>query len=240
MNRNWIRLPLKGADNVRELGGLPAMDGRQTAWHRFLRADQLAGLTAEDMELLLSYGVKTVIDLRSASEAAVHPDSPQLLKHVEYYRIPFMEADLSPQGQARLADIPQDLGVMYLALLKKKEVIRQLFTRMELAPEGCILFHCTAGKDRTGVLALMLLMLAGADRQDCLTNYIQSFINLTRNERFTQLSQNGYHSLIRSDAEDITAPYDYIESFPQGIRGFLWDCGVSASCMEHVKERCLA
>lgn len=240
MTQNWIRLPLEGADNVRELGGLPAMDGRQTAWHRFLRAGQLAGLTAGDRNMLLSYGVKTVIDLRSASETATHPDCPELLKHVGYYHIPFMEADLSPQGQANMDDFPQDLGVMYLELLKKKEVIRQLFTQMEQAPEGCILFHCTAGKDRTGVLALMLLMLAGADRQDCLANYIQSYIHLTRNGHFSQLSQSGYHRLFRSDAEDIAAPYDYIESFPQGIRGYLADCGVSGSCMDHVKERCLA
>lgn len=110
---------------------------------------------------------------------------------------------------------------------------------MDEAPDGCILFHCTAGKDRTGVLALMLLMLAGVDRQDCETNYMQSFTNLTRNPQFAYLSQNGYHYLVRSDAEDIDKAYNHIASYPHGIKGFLEGCGISRACMERVCHRML-
>lgn len=239
MIQNWIRLPLEGAHNVRELGGLPAMEGRQTAWHRFLRADQLSNLTEADSEMLRSYGVSTVIDLRSLSETLNHPDNPKFIETVDYYHIPFMEKDLSPQGQANITQTLQSLGSLYLSLLKRKSVIAQLFEHIAFAPEGCVLFHCTAGKDRTGVLALLLLMLAGVDRQDCQTNYMQSFTNLTRNELFIKISDRGYHSLVRSDPEDIAVPYDYIAAFPQGILGFLADCGVKEDCIQRVRRRCL-
>lgn len=214
------------------------MDGRQTGWHGFLRGDQLSDLTDRDIEILLDYGVKTVMDLRSASETAKRPDHPDLLNRVRYCHIPFLEEDLSPQGQADMKEALQDLSGLYLSLLKRKTVIRQIFLEIQSAPQGCILFHCTAGKDRTGVLSLLLLMLAGANRQDCQTNYMQSFTNLTRNEIFTRLSEKGYYHLVRSEADDIMPSYDYIASFPQGILGFLHDCGVPASCVEQVRLRC--
>lgn len=239
MGKNWIRLPLDGAYNVRELGGLPAMGGEQTAWHAFLRSDQLSELTDRDIEMLLDYGVRTVIDLRSDSETGESPDRPKLLSCVRYSHIPFIEIDISPEGQAKTIESLRDLGNLYLSLLGRRDVVRQLFMEIEQAPEGCILFHCTAGKDRTGVLSLLLLMLAGVDRQDCETNYMQSFINLTRNPEFMYLSENGYHGLVRSDAGDIDRAYEHIASYFGGIRGFLRDCGISDSCMDQVRARCL-
>lgn len=239
MEQNWIRLPLKGAHNVRELGGIPARDGRQTGWHRFLRADQLSQLTENDREMLLAYGVTSIIDLRSESETAAGPDSPQLLRCVEYYHIPFMEADLSPQGQARIKEELRSLSGLYVSLLKREHIVRRLFMHIEQAPPGCVLFHCTAGKDRTGVLSLLLLMLAGVDKQDCQANYMQSFTNLTRDDRFNRMSKSGYHHLVRSDAQDIEPAYDYIASFPQGIYGYLAGCGLTESCIKNVQARCL-
>ena len=64
---NWQRLPLTGADNVRDLGGYP-VGLRQTKWHAFLRAGKLENVTDEDCEFLHRYGVRMVIDLRSKTE----------------------------------------------------------------------------------------------------------------------------------------------------------------------------
>lgn len=237
MEQNWIRLPLDGANNVRELGGIPAMGGKPTAWHAFLRSDQLSKVTNKDREMLLAYGVRTVIDLRSESETVQCPDHAELLSAVQYHHIPFIEIDVSPQGQAETVERLRDLSSLYLSLLEQRDVIRLLFDRIAQAPRGCILFHCTAGKDRTGVLSMLLLMLAGVDRQDCVANYIQSYTNLTRNPAFLYLRENGYHSLICSDASDIETAYDSVASAPGGIQGFLHNCGVTDSCMEQVQKR---
>ncbi|MGL5438048.1 MAG: tyrosine-protein phosphatase [Lachnospiraceae bacterium] len=240
MKRNWIRLPLKGACNVRELGGLPAMKGGQTQWHQFLRADNLHELTEDDVEMLLEYGVSMVIDLRSRAEMEKNPDHIGVIGRVVYCNVPFLEEDLSPEGQAAEKERLADLSNLYLRLLKRKTVIKDLFTCIAGAPDGCVLFHCAVGKDRTGVLALLLLMLAGVDRQDCQTNYMQSFTNLTRKEWFCHIKESEFNNLIRSDAEYIEAAYDYVAGYEGGIDGFLEDCGIAAECIARVRSRILA
>lgn len=239
MKRNWIRLPLQGACNVRDLGGLPTADGRQTQWHRFLRSDNLHELTDDDMEKLKAYGVKMVIDLRSRAEAEKHPDRAEILSWVEYHNIPFLEEDLSPEGQAAAKEKLTGLSQLYLGLLKRKPVIKELFERIAEVQDGCVLFHCAVGKDRTGVLAMLLLMLAGVDRQDCQANYMQSFVNLTRKEWFRHIKESALNELIRSDAEFITAAYDYVADFAGGIDGFLMDCEISPECIAEVRGRIL-
>lgn len=239
MKRNWIRLPLEGAHNVRELGGLPAQGGKQTAWHRFLRADCLEELTERDAALLLEYGVRTVIDLRSPSETVQHPDYAGLLASVEYHNIPFLEQDLSPQGQAWAKEQLMDLSSLYLSLLKRQQILKTILEQMEAAPDGCVLFHCAVGKDRTGVVALLLLMLAGVDKQDCQTNYMQSFTNLTRSEVFRQLKDSEYARMVKSDVEYIEAAYDYVAAWDHGIDGFLRDCRITADCISGIRRRML-
>ncbi len=239
MKRNWIRLPLEGACNVRELGGVPAADGGQTQWHRFLRSDNLRNLTGADVRKLLDYGVVAVIDLRSRAEVAKHPDCEEIISQVEYWNIPFLEEDLSPEGQAEAKDQLSGLSNLYLGLLKRRTVIKELFERIADAPDGCVLFHCAVGKDRTGVLAMLLLMLAGADKQDCQTNYMQSFINLTRKEWFRQVIESDYSDLICSDADFIEAAYDYVAGQENGIDGFLRDCQIDPDCIAKVRRRIL-
>lgn len=237
MKRNWIRLPLEGACNVRELGGYSTMDGMQTGWHRFLRSDNLSGLTETDVAKLLEYGVSTVIDLRSKSEIIKHPDHAGLLTQVQYLGIPFLEEDLSPEGQEQLRGKNIDYSDLYLALLRRSQIIKELFEQIAAAPKGCVLFHCAVGKDRTGVLAMLLLALAGVDKQDCQTNYMQSFVNLNRKEEFRQLNDTEYSGLLRSDPEFIEAAYDIVTGYSGGIEGFLQSCGISAECIVTVRRR---
>lgn len=72
--KNWVRLPLVFASNVRELGGYPVEEGGQTAYHRFLRADDISELSESDIQFLLRYGVTSVLDLRSDGEVCRKPD----------------------------------------------------------------------------------------------------------------------------------------------------------------------
>lgn len=157
--KNWVRLLLQNACNVRELGGYPVKDGGQTVYHRFLRADDISALTDEDTDFLLGYGVRIVVDLRSDAEAEKFPDCLMGIEGVEYVRIPFLGRDVTDATQVRAEDIEMGLGTLYARMLENKEVSREIFTAIEKAPEGCILFHCTAGKDRTGVMAMLLMSL---------------------------------------------------------------------------------
>ncbi len=239
--QNWVRLPLENAHNVRELGGVPLSGGGQTAWKRFLRADDMDRLSQKDIDFLLEYGVCTVIDLRSASEVKEKPDKLAGRPEIRYYHIPLMEQDLSPEGQLQLAK-SWELSDMYLELVKRKAAVAQIFEAIGGEEDGCVLFHCAGGKDRTGLLGMLLMMLAGADYQDCQTSYMQSCIHLSRNAAFgadSPLAQEFAH-LLNSNAENIAPSYRYVQSCKNGIEGYLEACGVQAATIARIKDRMLA
>lgn len=232
----WVRLPLERAYNVRELGGLPTMDGRQTLWRAFLRSDDISKLTDADITTLLDYGVNTVIDLRSKSEVTNQPDRLGEENDVTNINLSFMqETDLSPQGIENMSKI--EMGDMYIEMLKRHEIVGAIFTAIAQAQPGCILFHCAAGKDRTGVLAMLLLMLAGVDKRDCINNYAQTYQNLLRDERFlSALGENITLPMLESRPEYLEKAYTYIES-NGGITTYLKSCGLSEELLDIINER---
>ncbi len=168
---NYIRLPLKNAYNVRDLGGYPC-DGGVTGWRAFIRADGLERLDETDILFLREYGVKTVIDLRSDDELKTAPDPEGLRAFTDYFNIPLIPgaaADITKH----VPNTPSGfLSEFYLLIFKNGH--GALHTVMEAiagAREGGILFHCAAGKDRTGIIAALLLGLAGVAQADILSNY---------------------------------------------------------------------
>lgn len=232
----WVRLPLEKAYNVRELGGLPAEGGRQTLWGAFLRADDISRLTDGDINFLLDYGVKTVIDLRCKSETEEKPDRLNAENGVANINISFMdETNLSPQAIEKIAEV--QMGDMYVDMLKRHHTIYKLFEAIAYAEPGCILFHCAAGKDRTGVLAMLLLMLAGVDKGDCMNNYSQSYHNLLRDEQYLSIDvNNSFGHLLESRPSYLEKAYRYVEN-NGGITAYLKACGLTQTILDHVSER---
>jgi protein-tyrosine phosphatase len=145
--------------NLRELGGYPTATGRETLRRRLLRSDDLDKLAPVGQKTLIEYGLRTVIDLRDPQEAAGAPDVfAATAEGVGYYHLPFFDDEGRRAG-------PPDLGVSkgsrYLAWLDLyPENIREIFRVMVAAGEGVTLFHCAAGKDRTGLVAGLMLALA--------------------------------------------------------------------------------
>lgn len=240
--KNWVRLPLQNAHNVRELGGYPVKGGGQTVYHRFLRADDISTLTEEDIAFLKGYGVRMVIDLRSDAEAEIAEDRLKGVAGVEYVRIPFLGRDVTDATQVSAEDLEMGLGTLYAGMLENKEITREVFEAVEKAPEGCVLFHCTAGKDRTGVIAMLLMSLAGADRQDCMTNYAQSYTNLCRNLEFVKNNLEEYEkyaNMMYSEPETIGKCYDLLVERYGSTENYLKECGMENEQIEKIKKRLL-
>ena len=163
-------LPLAGAHNVRDLGGYPTEDGKTTKYKAFLRGDSLHGLTKEDEEYLDGYGVRLVIDVRGNNEAFLHPD------HIDKKRIKRLHVPLLDhiQSEAMLGKLPDDMGGMYIGLVENsKDGLKEIFANMA-GEEGVTLYHCTAGKDRTGIITLLVLKLAGVADDAVLADYAVS------------------------------------------------------------------
>ena len=163
---NAIPLPLEGACNVRDLGGYKTKNTK-TKYHAFLRSNKLRDITKDDRRYLLQYGVQCVIDLRSQLEKTNEPDNIRGFP-VEYAHIPFR--DFVYEAYSREEDV--ELFTVYKNLLDLcKNEIRAVFKKMAQYPEKTVLFHCSAGKDRTGVISMLLLSLCDVQKEDILRDY---------------------------------------------------------------------
>ena len=173
-------IPLGNMNNLRDLGGYPAAGGRVTAWERLLRGDNPTGLTEKDIEWLVDRDITTVIDLRSEGETKRKPDQLAGETDFRYFHAPML-------GGERMPNLERDVGRGYFQVLDRKESACRILRLIAEAPGG-VLFHCTAGKDRTGMVAALLLSLAGVSREDILADYQVSEIYLAEIIRRIRMS----------------------------------------------------
>ncbi len=225
--KHYVRLPLKNAGNVRELGGHPCAKGSVTKWRAFLRGDDLSMLTEEEVSFLLDYGVRTVIDLRSHSECKAHPDPFAQVAAADYCHMPLGLDDVDDVTKMQVEDTAKFICKFYLDILGRQGAsLQQILSRMANAREGCVLFHCSAGKDRTGILAALLLTMAGVSRGDIAANYEITYSYLKQSPRARQMLGHYPEGLARSDREYIEAVLDYIEE-AGGIDAYLTYLGLT-------------
>lgn len=169
-NQIYVRLPLENAGNIRDLGGYPGSGGLPVQFKRFLRAGTLAYLKSWEIDFLIDYGVKTVIDLRTSNEAANEPSTFATRKDVCSLNIPFLLGDLTeyPYQYENL----DALSDMYIHIFNSNSsMVAEAIRQIANAEEGTVLYNCSAGKDRTGVLSYILLAIAGVSQEDIIANY---------------------------------------------------------------------
>ena len=177
MPRHPDRLvPLAGASNFRDLGGYRGQDGRRVRWRRLFRSDHLGELTPPDHDHLAALGVSAAFDFRGQAEAAAAPYRvPGLARHalaIEPTVAQRMQ-DLAGAGHAlTVAAMEGLMRDLYRGLIRHQAPQFSQFFRHLLAAEGAVVFHCTAGKDRTGVAAALLLLALGVPRDTVMADYL--------------------------------------------------------------------
>ncbi|WP_105383087.1 tyrosine-protein phosphatase [Neorhizobium alkalisoli] len=164
-------IALEGAHNVRDLGGYRTADGGLTRWRSILRGDALHRLSDADIDTLLDKGLTTVIDLRNAHEIAVEANPFVGRAEVRYHNTPLFSA-LAPVEMMANAEVSFDMGDRYCQAIDDcQPAIAEVLKTIADAPEGLVLFHCSAGKDRTGVISALLLANAGVDETTIIEDY---------------------------------------------------------------------
>ena len=163
--------------NARDLGGHPTRDGAVTRWRSLLRADDLAQLNGAGVAALADYGVRTILDLRWPEEAARHPSPvPAALPQVQYERIPLL-THAEEEWRLRSGEAAKELWKCAV-LEHAPDDLRRVLRFIAAAPPEPLLFHCVAGKDRTGLVAALLLALAGVTSEAIADDYTASTANL--------------------------------------------------------------
>lgn len=196
------RYPLKNIVNCRDLGGYPSVYG-YTEFGRFIRCGTVNKPTDDDIKALKELNVTTVIDLRGDFEFNNQPNDMERLtdnvNHVSLYELNVAEAK----------DMKLTITEVYEYIVENyKENICEALKEIANAPDGAILYHCFLGKDRTGILSMLLLTIAGVYEDDIVADY--------------QLTYTYLEEYIRNNADSLWDTNEEMHySLPQTMRALI-------------------
>lgn len=242
------RLGLAGPTNFRDLGGYPA-GTRRVRWGRVFRSDALI-IEETAFEHFNRLGIKTVFDLRSDEERQTNPnrlpDGDYRVRHVpligENSARNAIEAGLS-DGEAFLAEL-------YTGMLEQSApVFGEILGTMADESALPVVFHCAAGKDRTGMVAAILLLALGVEEETILDDYEltsqfrtpdQVNASMARLEQAGTLIAEAVAGILRTPRWAMQKAVSAIEDIHGGIDGFLTGpAGLSAESLERLRKNLL-
>jgi len=228
------RIHLHGTYNTRDLGGFQTND-QSTRIGRFLRSDSITGLSHEDIEALSQIGIKVIIDLRMPEEIEKAPNPLSQHPAFTYYHIPLMDNPTTPQ-MFDVQNIPEDfLSTLYIQLIEEsKPHIKTMFDVFDKHSDG-LLFHCTAGKDRTGVTAMLLLGLAGVSEADIVADYQVSYTYIKHDPRVQTYMKHAPQHLFYTHPEYIERTLTHIKTHYGSIPDYLKSVGIDQSMLDRIR-----
>lgn len=169
-------IALSGASNFRDLGGYKGLDGRSLQWRKLYRSAHLAHLTAEDLARLRALGVTRSADFRGLGESQhLSYAWPHIERHALVVEPTVVQRAQSMLGQGRALTARDTEELMHDTYRSFVHVYGQRFAQFfELlqASDAPLVFHCTAGKDRTGWAAALLLTALGVDEEQIMDDYL--------------------------------------------------------------------
>lgn len=187
---------LEGSSNFRDLGGYPTPDGRQVQWGRIYRSADISKLSDQDLKTLESIHLAVDCDLRSPEEVQKAPD--RLPTGVQYVHLPAgsEHVQMAKFYEAMKNSTQKDTLLLqtYRSTDHLKAKYKPLFDHLlTLKGDQSLLFHCTAGKDRTGIGAALVLSALNVDRQTILKDYqaTNQFWKVDRERMLQGMAQQG-------------------------------------------------
>jgi protein-tyrosine phosphatase len=164
--------------NFRDIGGYRGYQGKRVAWRRVFRSGEFRNITRDDLNRLTKeLGVTSVIDLRSEFELKNNGKGLLPECDIKYRNIAFMADGGDPEANSKRYAQLTNMGDFYVALMRQKEFGIKVVQALEMigdAQNHPLVFHCAVGKDRTGMLAAMLLTLLGVSEADIIEDYTLS------------------------------------------------------------------
>jgi protein-tyrosine phosphatase len=235
-------LPLDGTYNVRDCGGYLTREGRAVKWGVLFRADGLHRLTREGQAALLGYGVQTIIDLRRSEELKTAPNVFADSSDVQYHHVSLL---VDEAFHAEPQRDPEPLVVMYRRILdeRQEQVYKALSTFA--GPAGLPgLMHCTAGKDRTGLITALLLALVGVPHETIVADYAltstylgDGFIEDIKQRALQRgFTWEQYAPLVACPPENMAQTLLHIDEAYGGVSPYLRHIGLSQAQLSRLYE----
>jgi protein-tyrosine phosphatase len=249
-------VPLEGGHNFRDIGGYQTADGAWLRWGLVFRSGSMAELTPEDQERIGQLGIKVICDFRANRERETRPTRwPKTVavdlwtrdhessvgEFIAALRHPGVTAEAVRERMiAAYRTLPYEQGDSY----------RELFLRLATG-QLPLVFHCSAGKDRTGIAAALLLSLLGVPRDAVIKDYLLTERFFERGCRllltdpssswFTHVDPRIWEPMMRADRAYIEAAIETLEQLHGSIEGFLHDVlGIDANMKSELRRRLIA
>ena len=246
---------LEGGHNFRDLGGYRTSDGRRLRWGRLFRSGLMSEFTADGLEQIRRLGIRFICDLRSNPERASRPTrwpDPEAVNR--WWR----DHEGSTGDMVRALSLPDASAESMRELMlqayrtlpyEQSDSYRELFRNIAEG-ELPLVFHCSAGKDRTGIAAALLLSALGVSRETVIEDYLltESVFEGTRRlvetdhtaHRFSQVDPVIWEPLIRAEHAYLDAMFGALEQRHGSVDGYLLEIlGVDAAFKERMAQQLL-
>jgi protein-tyrosine phosphatase len=238
VDRMQRTITLDGCHNFRDLGGYPTADGGIVRWRRLFRSDALHGLSDKDVaQLRDEIGLTTMVDLRSTAELRADGDSPLVAAGVTHHHLPLFDGEAMKSDDARVASITLADRYWLMAQYAKDKIGRVLTTLA--AADGPAVYHCAAGKDRTGVISAVILGVLGVPDEVIVADYAATKENLEAiierlmaTKSYATVLVNLPPDTLHAEAETMVAFLERIRTEYGDMRAYARDAGVAPDALE--------
>ena len=237
-------IELEGCFNFRDLGGYPTGDGRRVRWRMLFRSDALHHLTPEDVRRLRSgLGIGDIVDLRSTHELSLDGRGLLDAEDIRFHHLPLFD------GQRSADDPPPPMGSlaeMYLGMAEYgKDPIGRVLTTLARTGSPAV-YHCAAGKDRTGIISALLLGLLGVRDEIIVADYAATRENLdaivdrlTNTPGYQRIFDDLPRDTLHAEPETMMALLTGLRDRYDGVPGYAREAGVSEADIEQLRDRVL-
>ncbi len=247
-------LSVEGSRNLRDLGGIACADGRRLRARRVLRCGELSGLSAEGAQQLAALRLARIVDLRTPSERRRAPTTAAALAEVPRWQCTTTTPGIEPQAVIPQCFASPGCTVEVMCGLYRRlpfALAEALAALLETAVAGrAVLFHCAAGKDRTGVAAALLLALLGARRDAILADYVASqrvqalheakFVAGAWRDAARATPRGHWLPLLQADPRYLEAMFDAVAARHRSVAHYARDClGQTIDIDERLREALL-
>ena len=244
--REWTRLlDWEGGLNARDLGGYETRDGRETRWGAVVRSAALGTLTEAGRAALADYGVRTIVDLRLPDELDREPNpfADPGDHGIAYTNVSFIDPAAAPP------DAVGTLAEDYLRMLDHyRGGVADAMAAVAQAPEGGVLIHCAAGKDRTGLISALLLGLVDVPAETIAADYAMTAELLRPREqewlaRFSPEERAEREAMIARYAPTAEVMLAVLEGLAErygGVEPYLRSTGLGQDDLERLRDRLVA